>query len=165
MAVLTHLFKVCLHRFPRLLGVAPLHGLKNPLVMKLAALRATWNPEDSQALLPQQANDRIDQGKDQRVRRRLRQRQVKIQVCLDVGVGVLSGPVHHRHRLAHSREIRFLGASGREGRDFRLQDGTHLGQVSRTFRLTNFRHQVEGLANGMRGTISDEGSAPGIRFH
>src|SRR5205807_1882420 len=66
--VLPHLFEVRLHRLARLLSVALLHRVENPLVMNLAALGTARHFENSQALFPQQSHDRIDQGKDQRIR-------------------------------------------------------------------------------------------------
>jgi hypothetical protein len=128
--VLPHLFEMSLHRLPRLLSVAPLHCVEDPLVMNLAALGTARHFKNSQALFPQQSNDRIDQRKDQRIPRRLRERQVKIKVSFDVGVGILSRPVHHGDRFAHGREIRFLGATGRERRNLRFQDGPHFGKMS-----------------------------------
>src|SRR5439155_22499489 len=37
--------------------------------------------------------------------------------------------------------------------------------MSRTFRLTNLHHQVQRLAHGMRGAVSNKSATPGIRFY
>jgi len=51
-------------------------------------LGATFYLENSHALLPQQSDNRIDQRKNDWIAGRLRQRQMKIQVRLDVRVGI-----------------------------------------------------------------------------
>ena len=77
-----------LHRGTRLLRIVPLDCFENALVVMLPALRAAFHPEDSQALFAQQSNDGIDQRKNNRVRRRLGERQVKIKIRFDKSVGI-----------------------------------------------------------------------------
>ena len=69
-------------------GIAVLHGFQDFLVVILPALRPAFHLENSNSLLAQQSNNRINQRKYDRIARRLRQRKMEIQVRLDECIGI-----------------------------------------------------------------------------
>ena len=152
------------HRFARLLRVTPLNRIQNPLVMNLAAFRSAGNSEDAQPLLAQKPHDGIEQRKDERVGRALRQCQMKIKVGFDVGLRILSGSIHCGNRFTHGRQFRLLDAHRSQRRNLRLENGSHLGKMCRTFRLTDLHHQIKRLAHRLRGTVGDESASPRVSF-
>src|SRR5271154_2604193 len=72
--VFSHLLEMRAHRAPGHVGVVPLDRLKNAFVMNLSALWSAFHVEDSYALLAQQTDNGVDQGKNQRISDRFRQR-------------------------------------------------------------------------------------------
>src|SRR5580704_7190154 len=109
LGILAYLFQMSAHRTTGRLRIATFYGLENALVMNLPALRAAFDVEDFHALLPQQADDGIDQRKNQRIRGRFRQGQVEIEIGLDVYLRISLRPVHHRYRFAHGCQMLFPG--------------------------------------------------------
>jgi len=87
--IFAYLLKMRAHGAAGHLGIVPLHRLKNALVMDLSALRSALDIKDSYALLAQQSDDGIDQGKNERIRGRFRQCQMKVEIGFDVGLGSL----------------------------------------------------------------------------
>src|SRR5579859_926055 len=153
------------HGLPGALGVAMLYGFENSFVVNLASLRIAGNAEDAQALLAQEADNRVEQREDQRIGRAFGEREMKIEIRFDIGLWILTSAVHYGDSLAHGGKFGFLNARRREGCNLRFKDGADLGEVSRAFRLSNLDHQVEGLADGLGGAVGDKCAASGIRFH
>src|SRR5271165_5885307 len=105
LTVVTHLAKVSPHGVAGSFGVVPLDRVENSLVMNLTALGTAGDFEDSQPLFAKQCDDGVEQRKDQRVGRPFGQREVKIEISFDVGIGILTGAVHDRYGLAHGRQF------------------------------------------------------------
>src|SRR6516162_7713252 len=80
LTVLAHLLQVVSHGQTCFFRIAPFYGGEDSLVMNLAPLRAPGNAEDAQALLAQDSDDRIEQGKNQWIGRTLGQGKMKIKV-------------------------------------------------------------------------------------
>ena len=79
-----------LHGGTSLLRIVPLDRFENALVVILSALRAACDVENPQALFAQQSNNGIDQRQNNRVRRRLSERQMKIKIRFDESIGIPS---------------------------------------------------------------------------
>ena len=109
-------------------------------MVELPALRATLHVEDPHSLFAKQPHNRINQGQNEGIRRRFRQRKMKVEIRLDEGVRVLPRAVHDGDRLSHRSEMLFLGASRCQRRDFGLEDGAHFSQVDGSVRLADLRH-------------------------
>src|SRR5579864_3057858 len=154
-----HLRKMGLHRRTRLLRIVPLDCFENTLVVILSALRAASDAEYPQALFAEQSNDGIDQRQNNRVRRRLGERQVKIQIRFDKRIGIPSRAVHDIKSLLHRREILIVGADRRQSRDLRLQNFPNLYQVGPAILIAALDNPVQGPAHGIRGTVRDKCSA------
>jgi len=100
------------HCIPRQFRIAPLHRLKDALVMKLPALRAALDVENFDALFAQQSDDGIDQLKNQRIGCCLGQSEMEIKIRLDECRGILLGAVHDRDSLPQAGEIFIRYARG-----------------------------------------------------
>src|SRR5579862_1545543 len=142
------------------LWIMTLDGLENLLVMKLPTLRASPDAENSQALFAQQSHDGIDQRKNNRVRRRFGQRQVKIEIGFNEGIGIPSRIIHYFNGLSHRCEILIIGSDRCQSRDFRLQNFPYFHQVSQAVRLAALDNPVQRPAHRVRGPIRDKSSAP-----
>jgi len=105
LTVIAHLAKVIAHGVAGRFGIAPLDRVENSLVMNLAALGTAGDFKDTQALFAQKSDDGVEQRKDQRVGRTFGQREVKVEIRFNVGVGILTGPVHDSDSLAHGRQF------------------------------------------------------------
>ena len=92
------------HRRAGALRIMRFGRRQDALVMKLPAFRAAIHAENSYALLPQNSYDGIEQRQHQGIRRSLGQRQVKIQVRLDVRIGIVQVAIHCGDCLAHGRQ-------------------------------------------------------------
>src|SRR5882672_6219364 len=100
-----------LHRFPRFPRIAALHRIEDTLVVDLSALWPSIDVEDSHALFTQQSNDGIDQGQNEWVRRRFGQGEMKIEIRLDEGIGIVPRVVHHTDRFSHGRKVLIVSTS------------------------------------------------------
>jgi len=148
-----------LHRRTRLLRIVPLDCFENTLVVILSALRAASDAEYPQALFAEQSNNGIDQRQNNRVRRRLGERQVKIKIRFDKSIGIPSRAVHDIKSLSHRREILFVGADRRQSRDLRLQNFPNFYQVGPAIRIAALDNPVQGPAHGIGRSIRDKCSS------
>ena len=103
--------------------------------------------------------------KNQRIVRRLRQSQMKIEVGFNVSIRIVVLLIHHCHRFSHQDQVLLLNARGRERGDLRLKNRAHLRQMNRSRRLANLHHQSQRLPNRLRGTVRNECSASRVGFH
>ena len=71
------------HGFPGALRIMMLDRIEDSLVMILPPLGTALDLEDPHPLFTEQSHDRIDQGKNQGIRRRFRQGQMKIEIGFD----------------------------------------------------------------------------------
>ena len=115
--------------------------------------------ENPQALFAQQSNDGIDQRQNNRVRRRLGERQVKIKIRFDKSIGIPSRAVHDIKSLSHRREILIVGADRSQSRDLRLQNFPNFHQVGPAIRIAALDNPVQRPAHGIGGSIRDKRSA------
>src|SRR5579872_5831903 len=127
--IFAHLPEMSLHRFTRPSCITAFHGSKNSLMVNLPARRTAIDIKSSQALFTQHFDDRIDQGENERIARRFGQGQMKVQISLNVGVGILPGIVHHCDRLSHRCQILLVCACGRQGSNLGLQNFANLRQM------------------------------------
>jgi hypothetical protein len=164
LTVVSYLTQMGAHRRARFFRIMALDGFQDLFVVNLPALRAAGNAKDAEPLLAQKSNDGIEQRKNERIFRTFRQGQMKVEISLDIGFRILSGSIHDRDRLAHRGQFRFLNADSSEGSDFRLENRANFRQVSGAFRLADLDHEIEGLADGLGGSVGDEGSASGKSF-
>src|SRR3984893_16388601 len=98
------------HGVAGLLRIALFHSLQDALVMKLTALGTTFNFEYLHPLLAKQADDGINQRKNQRISSRFCQREMEIEIGFYVRFGIATGSVHDRNRFAHGSPIGLLYA-------------------------------------------------------
>src|ERR1700682_6620731 len=115
-----------LHRLTRSQRVMPRHGLEDSLVVNLSAFRTAIDVEDSHALFTQHSYDRIDQGENERVRRRFGQGKMKIEVRFDEGVSITPRVVHHTDRLSHCCKILLFSANRCQRSDLGLKNFANL---------------------------------------
>src|ERR1700676_3191110 len=137
-----------------------LHRIQDSLVVNLSALRTAIDIECSHALLTQHSYDRIDQGENEGIRRRFRQGKVKVQIRLDVGVGVVPRIVHYTDGFSHRYEVLIVRANCRQSGNFGFQNFANLHQVSRPVWLAALENAVQRLPHGIRIAIGDERPAP-----
>ena len=152
------------HRLARFLSIMMLNGVKDLLVMHMASLRAAGNVKNPKALLAQKADNGIEQRKNEGIVCPFREGQMKVEIGLDVGLGILADALHDCNRLAHRGQFRVLNPESGEGRDLRLENCSNFRQVSGAFGLADLDHEIEGLADGLGSSVGDEGSAPGKSF-
>ena len=164
LAVVSYLTQMGAHRLARFLSIMMLNGFKDFLVMKLAALRAAGNVKNPKALLAQKADNGIEQRKNEGIVCPLREGQVKVEIGLDIGLRILACAIHDRNRLVHRRQFRVLNAESGEGGDLRFENRANFRQLLGAFRLAYLDHEIEGLADGLGGSVGDEGSASGKSF-
>jgi len=155
---------MCAHRVARFLGIATFHSFQDFLVMNLAAFGAAGNAKDAKALLAQEPDNGIEQRKNEGIVCTFCEGQMKVEIGLDIGLRILAGAIHHGDSLAHRGQFRVLNADSGESSDLGLENRANFRQVRGAFRLAYFDHEIEGLANGLRGSVGDEGSASGISF-
>ena len=105
LTVIADLAQVSPHGVTGGVGIAPLHRFENSLVMYLAALGTAGDFEDSQPLFAKESDDGVEQRKDQRVGGTFGEREVKVEISFDVGIGILAGAVHDGDGLAHRRQF------------------------------------------------------------
>ncbi len=82
-------------------GFALFDRHQDSFVMVLAALGPAFHFKNTASLLTQQSNNRVQQRKDEGISRRLRQRQMKIQVGFNVGFTILQITLHDGKHLPH----------------------------------------------------------------
>ena len=117
----------------------------------------------------QQSDNGIDEGKNQRIGGGLGQSQVKIEVGLDVDLGIFLRAIHHSDGFAHRREILIpVTRSAAMRGDSRFEDEAQLHQMRQAFLLAllaDLHHEVERLPRRLRGSVGDEGAAAGVGFN
>ena len=134
-------------------------------MMHLPPVRSAVHLKDADALLAEQAHDRIDQRQNQRIGRSLSQRKVEIQIGFNISLGLQPLPVHHGNGFPHHGQLPFLNSCGRQPSDLRLQNLSHFFQVNGVVGLPQLDHQVQRLPNRPRSSVGDECSTSGIRLH
>jgi len=113
--------------------------------MKLAALGSTLYVKNPAALLTQQRHDGIDQRQNQWISRRFRERQMKVEISLDVSLGILTlnAAIHAGNGLAHGGKQLIFDLGSRKRRNLRLENPAQLCQVQGPFLLADWRMACE----------------------
>src|SRR6516165_8401802 len=83
--IFMHLPQVGPHQLASCFWAAPLDRFKNSFVVKLSVFGTALDTKNPETLFAQQADDGIQQRQDERIARGLRQRQMEVEVGLDVG--------------------------------------------------------------------------------
>jgi len=155
-----HLREMSLHCGTSFLRIVPLDCFENVFVVILSALRAASDAEYPQALFAEQSNNGIDQRQNNRVRRRLGERQVKIKIRFDKRIRIPSRTVHDIKSLSHCREILIVGADRCQSRDLRLQNFPNFYQIGPAIRIAALDNSVQRTAHRVGRSIRDESSTP-----
>jgi len=137
---LPDLLQVAAHRLARFFRVAALDGFEDSFVVKLAAIRTAFDIKNSQALFPQQADNGIEQRQYQRIRCCFRQREVKIQVRFNEGIGILPRSIHYRDCFSHRRKVLVFHASRCQRGYLGFQYQADFSQVRASVGLSDFYH-------------------------
>src|SRR5258708_2060669 len=95
LAVFTDLAQMLAHGFAGVFSLALFDCCKDLFVVNLAALGASGNFKDAEALFAQQSDDGIDQRKNDRIGGGFGECQMKVVSSFVVGVGVVVSAAHY----------------------------------------------------------------------
>src|SRR5580692_7840417 len=101
--IFTDLFHVSAHCLASLRGIAPFDCLEDQLVMNLPSRWSTRDGEHPQALLAENAHNRIKQRKNEWIAGGFCQCEVKVEIRLYVGLGIVHAAIHNIDGLTHHR--------------------------------------------------------------
>jgi len=143
LTVFANLAEMRTHGIPGFFRIVAFYCIENSFVMNLPALGTSGNFKNSQALFAEKSNDGIDQGKNDGVGGGFGQRQMKVEISLDVSVRIAAGAVHDGDGLAHGGQFRLLDSNCGQGGDLGLENGSHFGKLMRALGLTDFGDEIE----------------------
>ena len=162
--VVADLLHVSDHRLARLRGIAPFDCLENQPVMDLASGWTSGNEEDSESLFAENCHNRVEQRENQWITGGLGQRKVKIEVRLDVRIGVLHAAIHHVDGLAHHGQLLFFDPRGRKGGELGFEDLAQFSDIPVILWVGAVHQPVERMPGGLGLACGHEGAPAGVGF-